>query len=240
MREFSEAWFGLSFSVQKATYIITLGKGHSFAECRGWVPNYLVVFREIKRLARIIVKHTWSSMWREDHIILKEQCIPLVSFPSCVFVVMPSSTTSWMRNSKCLQMSGISHLNLDVTTCSLPCSVQPHFIVHFIYERKGGRDVLSCGCGNPVYYHPYPLVLRQCWKSPDALHLLCTLAFLVMFIKHNVKLSWCQLFLRICSYRFFVLLTVCIILGHCATQLDDPAVRNSYHCSTQPLVHPVT
>lgn len=90
-----------------------------------------------------------------------------------------------------------------------------------------------------VHYSPYPLVLGQWRKSPDALHLLCTLAFLVIFINHNVKLSWCQ-FLRICSYRFSLLLTLSIILGHSAPPLDDSAIRNSYRCSTQPLVHPVT
>ena len=43
--------------------------------------------------------------------------------------------------------------------------------------------------GNPMYYSPYPLVLGQCRQSPAALHLLCTLAFLVIFINHKVKLS---------------------------------------------------
>lgn len=35
--------------------------------------------------------------------------------------------------------------------------------------------------GNPVYYRPSPRVQGQCWKSPDALHLLFTLAFLLIF-----------------------------------------------------------
>lgn len=88
MRDFSEAWFGLSFSVQKATYIITLGKGFSFAECQGFVPNYLVVFHDIKRLwswwnhCKAHLKFYMGKSWNKARIILKEQYILLVSFPS--------------------------------------------------------------------------------------------------------------------------------------------------------------
>lgn len=41
--------------------------------------------------------------------------------------------------------------------------------------------------GNPEYYSPYPLMLVQYWKSPDAWHLLVHSCFLVHFQKSLVS-----------------------------------------------------
>lgn len=80
MRNFQKALFSLSFSVQKATYIITVGTGYSFTEWCGLCPSYLVMFHyiEILRSCRIIVNYVWSSKWeswKKGSTILREQCI---------------------------------------------------------------------------------------------------------------------------------------------------------------------
>lgn len=108
MRDFQKALFGLSFSVQKTAYVITLRMNYSFTECQGLVSVYLVMFHDIKRLPLVesltVAEVLGGEKWKEGALyILGTVNIPLqASLWTCMFVAMPGSTTFYMHSSKCL------------------------------------------------------------------------------------------------------------------------------------------
>jgi hypothetical protein len=164
MRNFQKASFALSFLVQKAFYIITLGMGHSFTEWQGLVPSYLVIFHYNKNciLGRIIVDCAWNCRWLKKDRIIGTVVVLLVSFPSCIFVAVPDFNHILLCVA-CIQIPVILHFkdNLEMNTCSFPYLWFIYILKFILYmNRKVEETVSSISIWETLlYYSPYLLIL---------------------------------------------------------------------------------
>lgn len=153
MRNFQRALFGLSFSVQKATNVITLGTGYSYTEWQCLVPHSLVIVKYYT-LSRIIVNCEWSSWFGE----VERRAIfcyggdtysSIGIFLSSVIYSLPNSVTFCMLSYDCIYIPGILHLkeNWRANTHGHPClwfiaTLKFIFCIYW-WERRGGVSFIS-------------------------------------------------------------------------------------------------